>query len=207
MRVTRKRWRSTISMPGKRSSRLAAMTCSRSTKRARLDLQQARQDRRHLDAGEDPLAGVRVAHPDGEREAEVVMYGNGCPGSTASGVRTGKISSRKRWRSSAWCSGTLLVVDDADAFVGERPAEVAEDRPSARRRARRTRVAAAAELLGRRSGRPAARASAPAATCCFRPATRTWKNSSRLLAKMARNRTPLEQRVRGRRAPRRGRAR
>ena len=27
----------------------------------------------------------------------------------------------------------------------------------------------------------------PAAACCLRPATRTWKNSSRLLAKIARN--------------------
>ena len=38
-------------------------------------------------------------------------------------------------------------------------------------------------------------AECPAATCCLRPATRTWKNSSRLLAKMARNRDPLQQRV------------
>ena len=35
----------------------------------------------------------------------VEMYGNGWPGSTASGVRTGKISSRNRWRSASWCSG------------------------------------------------------------------------------------------------------
>ncbi len=38
----------------------------------------------------------------------VEMYGNGWPGSTASGVRTGKISSRNRWRSTAWCSGMAV---------------------------------------------------------------------------------------------------
>ena len=56
------------------------------------------------------------------------MYGNGWPGSTASGVRTGKISSRNRWRRASWCSGMARVVDELDALGGERAADVDEDR-------------------------------------------------------------------------------
>ena len=81
------------------------MTWSMQDEARRLDLEQARQDLRHLDPGEAALAGLRVAQADGDRQASVEMYGNGWPGSTASGVRTGKISSRKRWRSASWCSG------------------------------------------------------------------------------------------------------
>ena len=38
--------------------------------RRRLDVEQARQDLRHLDPGEHALAGVRIAQPDGDRQAE-----------------------------------------------------------------------------------------------------------------------------------------
>ena len=49
------------------------------------------------------LAGSRtVTASDSDRS---LMYGNGWDGSTASGVSTGKISSRKRCRSSSWRSG------------------------------------------------------------------------------------------------------
>ena len=50
-----------------------------------------------------PVSGSR--RPTAIDSVSVEMYGNGCPGSTASGVRTGKISSRNRWRSASWCSG------------------------------------------------------------------------------------------------------
>ena len=40
----------------------------------------------------------------------------------------------------------------------------------------------------------AVRSTMPAATCCLSPATRTWKNSSRLLLKMREELEPLEQR-------------
>ena len=50
-----------------------------------------------------PLSGSRS--PTAIERVRVVMYGNGCPGSTASGVRTGKISSMNRWRRASWCSG------------------------------------------------------------------------------------------------------
>ena len=97
LRVTRKRCGSRTSMPGNSASRLAAMTCSSSTNVLAPDLHEARQDRRHLDPREAPLAGVGVAHR--RRRAtgcRSLMYGNGWPGSTASGVSTGKISSRNR---------------------------------------------------------------------------------------------------------------
>ena len=46
-----------------------------------------------------PVPGSRS--PTAIDRLSVEMYGNGWPGSTASGVRTGKISSRKRWRSAS----------------------------------------------------------------------------------------------------------
>ena len=76
---------------------------------ARRHLHQPRQDRRHLDAREAPLpvSGSRtVTASDSDRS---LMYGNGWPGSTASGVRTGKISSKKRRRSSQLALGPVLV--------------------------------------------------------------------------------------------------
>ena len=51
-----------------------------------------------------PVSGSR--RPTAIERESVLMYGNGCPGSTASGVSTGKISSWKRRRSVSWCSGT-----------------------------------------------------------------------------------------------------
>ena len=89
---------------------------------------------------------------------------------------------------------TLLVADDADLLVGQLAARTAAQ------------VSECAATMGSSRVRIASRVCAalipsgvglerPAATCCFRPATRIWKNSSRLLAKMARKRDPLEQRV------------
>ena len=46
-----------------------------------------------------PLSGSR--RPTAIDRLSVLMYGNGWPGSTASGVRTGKISSMNRSRSRA----------------------------------------------------------------------------------------------------------
>ena len=43
----------------------------------------------------------------------------------------------------------------------------------------------------------AVRSTMPAATCCLSPATRTWKNSSRLLLKMPRNLSRSSSGVRG----------
>ena len=56
------------------------------------------------------------------------MYGNGWPGSTASGVRTGKISSKNRWRSASWCSGIADVLDELDAFGRQLATDIDVDR-------------------------------------------------------------------------------
>ena len=55
----------------------------------RLDLDEARQDRRDLHPGEpvSPVSGSR--RPTAIDRLSVEMYGNGWPGSTARGVRTG----------------------------------------------------------------------------------------------------------------------
>ena len=44
---------------------------------------------RDLHPREPLFIGLRIRREDGEREREPDMYGNGCPGPTASGVRTG----------------------------------------------------------------------------------------------------------------------
>jgi hypothetical protein len=78
------------------------------------DLQQPRQDRRDLDPREEPLAvsGSRtVTASDSDRS---LMYGKGWPGSTASGVRTGKISSWKRLAQLQVALRPFVVADDAD---------------------------------------------------------------------------------------------
>ena len=81
------------SMPGNSRSRLWAITSSSGTKRRRLrHLHPARQDVRRLDAGEArlPVAG-RLAPATASDRLTFEMNGNGCAGSTASGVRIGKI--------------------------------------------------------------------------------------------------------------------
>ena len=47
------------------------------------------------------------------------MYGNGWPGSTASGVSTGKISSKKRCPQLEVALRPLVVADDADLLLGQ----------------------------------------------------------------------------------------
>ncbi len=70
LRVTRKRWCSSTSMPRNSASRLASITWSIRTKRDGSDLEQPRQDLRDLDPGEAALAGLRIAQSDRDRQAE-----------------------------------------------------------------------------------------------------------------------------------------
>ena len=70
----------------------------------------------------------------------------------------------------------------------------------------RTRVADRLRAARRPSGRRASGATLPASTCWRRPATRTWKNSSRLPAKIARNLTRSSSGLRSSRASYRTRA-
>ena len=116
------------------------------------------------------------------------MYGNGCAGSTASGVSTGKMRSSN----SRVSCGLLVVVEvvpvgELDAgllqtgrdVLGERarlPADELLD-PGPDR----------AELLDLVEAVRATLVRTPAASCSCRPDTRTWKNSSRFELKIARN--------------------
>ena len=143
-----------------------------------------------------PVSGSRK--PTAIDRLSVEMYGNGWPGSTASGVRTGKISSRKRWRSASWCSGMAAYSTSSTpsaASVRRTSTKIAEW--SATSSSTRSRAAASCSSAVRPSGE---RATLPASTCWRRPATRTWKNSSRLPAKMARNLTRSSSGLRSSRA-------
>ena len=81
---------------------------------------EAGQQRRHLDPREAPLAGVGVAHSTARFSDRFEMYGNGCAGSTASGVSTGKIRSLKTSVSHSRCSSSSSAqADEADALLLE----------------------------------------------------------------------------------------
>ena len=116
------------------------------------------------------------------------MYGNGCAGSTASGVSTGKMSSSNtasRWLRSAPSRSSQL--DEADAGLLERGRDLLrEHRGLAGHElvdpARGSRAAA------RRWSRPSGDVMrSPESIWSFSAETRTWKNSSRFCEKIARN--------------------
>ena len=115
------------------------------------------------------------------------MYGKGRPESTASGVRTWKIFSRKslfsssRWGSSSSAQRSTLTPASRSAGI------TSSLKIRAWRSASGTTFAEIAESCSRGVSPSDERVRMPAAACCFSPATRTWKNSSRLLAKIARN--------------------
>ena len=117
------------------------------------------------------------------------MYGNGCAGSTASGVSTGKMrSSNTRVELGAVVVGEVVPVGELDAGLLERGRDLlGEDRGLARRRARRraSRIARSCSTWSRPSGGVGAHARPRAAPAG--PDTRTWKNSSRFVLKIARN--------------------
>ena len=151
--------------------------------------QEPLEQRRHLDPRE-----VRCARRPGRAartarfSERLQMYGNGRPESTASGVRTGKIFSLNISFSSSRCAGVELV-PPLDPHAGARRAPASRPRRTcARALGQRDDLGRdRGQLLAAASGRRRTACATPASTCCFRPATRTWKNSSRLLAKIARN--------------------
>ena len=107
-------------MPGKSSSRCAAMTSSSGTYRC------GEASRKRDSSGGTltrakcswPLTGLRTTTARFSERPE--MYGKGCAGSTASGVSTGKICCRKRVNRRA-CSFSVSSgpADQVDALVGE----------------------------------------------------------------------------------------
>ena len=104
------------------------MTWSSRTKRDRLDLDEARQDLRHLDPGEAALAGLRVAQPDRDRQAQRRDVRE----------RVARIDRERRQDREDLVEEALAerlvvlrdrrVVDELDALGGERPADRDEDR-------------------------------------------------------------------------------
>ena len=148
LRVTRNRWLSTTSMPVNRSSRFASMTWSIGMKWSRLDLEEAGQDLRHLDPGEDALAGLGVAQPDRDREAERRDVRERVPG-----VDRERRQDREDLVEEALAQrGVVLrdlgVVDDLDALGGQRA------------RGRSTKIAECSATSSRTRSRAAASCSA-----------------------------------------------
>ena len=115
------------------------------------------------------------------------MYGNGCAGSTASGVSTGKMRSSKMRvscaRASASSSSHAVNATPASWSAGE-ISLVNAVACRVTSSSTRERIARSCSTWSRPSG-DADRT--PTATCSFSPATRTWKNSSTLPLKIARN--------------------
>ena len=105
-RVTRNGWLVTMSMPGNRRSRCAAITCSIGTNR----VSSASGRNRGRTGGtftrakrSSPVCGSRTCTARLSDRFE--MYGNGCDGSTASGVSTGNIWASNTAASSARSAG------------------------------------------------------------------------------------------------------
>ncbi len=148
-----------------------------------------RQQRRHLDPGEVLAAGRAVAHEHREVERE--------PGDVRERVRR---VDRQRGQHRvdplaeevvqllALVGVELRPVQDLDALVGEVRLVTSANSAACRRRARRT-GARSGRAARARSARTGSTRASPVASRRLRPATRTMKNSSRLPAKIARNRT------------------
>ena len=170
-----------------------------------LDREQARQAGRDLDPGEADLAGVRVPQADRDRERQRADVRE----------RVARVHGERREHREDLVVeaapevlvvlGDVVVVDDRHALGGELGAGSRPRWPRARRPASRTRSRMASSCW--KGVMPSDdTAVAPARTWRRRPDTRTWKNSSRLLAKMARNFTRSSSGLRASRASWRTRA-
>ncbi len=158
LRVTRKRWCSRTSIPLNRASRFCSMTWSSRTKR---DF--STSSRRGRICGtftrakpRSPVAGSR--RPTAIERLSVEMYGNGWPGSTASGVRTGIDLVEEALAERLVVLRDGGVVEQFDALVGQRAPDVQVDgrvlRGRARARASGWRRAAPRRCGRRGSGGP-----------------------------------------------------
>ena len=112
-------------MPGNSASRCAAITCSSGTKRS----PSGSATKRGSSGGtltrakrRSPVIGSRTTAARFSDRFE--MYGNGCAGSTASGVSTGKMRSSNSPLEERDVGGLEAVegTDDADALLLERRA-------------------------------------------------------------------------------------
>ena len=187
--VTRKTWCCTICMPLNSSPRCAAITSSIGTNRS-LDALTNRGNCEGTFTRANtvcPVAGLRTMTARFSESPE--MYGNGCAGSTASGVSTGRSRSRKSLRSAVRSSldrsSQRTIAMPASASSGQ----IWSWKTAVCRSARSSATVAIRVSASLGFSPPAVRSSRPVAIRRLSPATRTRKNSSRLLAKMARKRT------------------
>ena len=194
LRVTRKRWRLDDLHAGEQVGEVGRDDLVDGHEVGGFDLEQARQDLRHLHPREDALVGVRVAQADGDRQAQRRDVRE-----RVAGIDRERRQDREDLVEEALAQlvvvlGDRRVVDDLDPSASSssrrRSRKIAECSATSSRM--RSRAATSCSAGVRPSGE---RVTAPASTCWRRPAIRTWKNSSRLPAKMARNSRPLEQRV------------
>ena len=130
LRVTRNRWCSTICMPEKSWSRCAAISSSTGRNRARRVPSGATPRLCGTVTKRGTLLGTLIranssGPPSGSRTTTArlsdrpEMYGNGCAGSTASGVSTGKTCSRKYARSrSRFGRVELVPADESGCRLG-----------------------------------------------------------------------------------------
>ena len=167
------------------------------------------QDRRHLDAGEVLVCRSRgcARRRRGSATARRCT-GRGAPGRPPAASAPGRSARRNSWRSSCLLLvGQVVPADELDALVGQlpgRPRSWKQRGVPRHQLARSGQIRAPAPRAA--AGRSRPRTATPVAMRRFRPATRTMKNSSRLLAKIARNRARSSSGTsRPRRAP--GRAR
>ncbi len=187
LRVTRNAWWASTSIPGKSSSRCAPITSSSGTYRSG-------DASRNRDRDCGTFTRAKCLCPDTGLRTTTArlrlspdMYGKGCAGSTARGVRTGKIFCRN-----SVCSRACSLSASSDQRTSSMPSDARSGSTScwnaAACRAMSSRDLFQIWSSTSRGCSPAAeRVATPVAIRRLRPATRTMKNSSRLLAKIARN--------------------
>ena len=208
LRVTRKDWCSTTSMPGNSVSRWAAMTSSRGMKRGRRRGAATKRGSRcgtlSRANGASPLRVARRERPDSARgrrcrgtDGRVDRQRASGPGRCAPRrPRRGSCGRRRRARPDA--------KDDPDRAQRRHDLVDEDAQGPLVERVDPSRMSSSCSGGGAPVGGVVA--VTPAATWSFRPATRTWKNSSRFWLKMARN-LARSSRARAGRQPARGRGR
>ena len=191
-RVTRKRLCSRISIPGKRRLEKCAITSSSGasrqpgpsptgTNRASPSGTLTRAKR------SSPDTGSRAMNPRLSERPE--MYGNGCPGPTASGVSTG-YTLRSNHSPTAACSVAVQLSNVQISMPSARRAGTRTSCQSSTWRARRAMTRSRISARATAGVRPSAdRTARPAAIWPSRPATRIMKNSSSVAATMEHIRT------------------
>ncbi len=165
------------------------MTCSRGTKRSPSGMTTKRgQHRRDLHPGEAALVGDRVAHGDGQVERQVGDVGERVARVDGEGGEHREDAVLEHARPCAGGRRRRAPPTTTARCRGSASSGATCSRNRRSSRSTSTRARAASSRTWAVGERPSgARRRMPAATWSSRPATRTWKNSSRFWLKMARN--------------------